>query len=275
MAIGINEFAPSYDTYEYGSTPGPSPITVEVPKAKKSSKKKSSTYKVSKPAQNVFGGLSPEQGAVAVSSDGGATWQEQPRGFAPGYDTERGLGLMDAILSSYPGITPEDAAAVAGNFMQESYAIPNIYQGENPSNAGTTKRKDGGYGLAQWTGPRRQALMAMPSPETLDTQMQYFMQENAGPEATNWQEVLAAPNLNAKTETFMREWERPGVPALQNRLNFANDIYNLYSNRQRMLDRLMAPITRVPTAPIEIVRPNLDANLMLRQPRLVVPANVE
>jgi hypothetical protein len=229
---------------------------------------------VSKPAQNVFGSSSPEQGAVAVSTDGGATWQEQPQGFASGYDTERGLGLMDAILSSYPSITPEDAAAVAGNFMQESYAIPNIYEGENPSNAGTTNREDGGFGLAQWTGPRRQALMAMPSPETLDTQMQYFMQENAGPEATNWQQVLAAPDLNAKTETFMREWERPGVPALNKRLGFANDIYNLYQNRERMRQSLQTPITTMELQPVDIVRPNLDANLMLREPRIPMPTRI-
>lgn len=282
MAIGINEFAPSYETYEYGATPGPPPIIVEVPKA---SRKKKTSYKVSKPAENVFAmaapaqrasnvyGESTGQGALAFSEDGGKTWIETPpqEAYAPGYDLNRGLDIMDAVMAAYPNATPEDAAAVAGNFMQESYGIPNIYEGQNPQTAGKTKPDKGGFGVAQWTGPRRTALMQMENPELLDTQIRYFQQENAGPEASNWAEVLSAPNLNAKTETFMREWERPGVPALENRINFANSIYDLYNNRQRMLDALMTPITRVPVAPVDIVRPNLDANLMLRQPRLAMP----
>lgn len=207
----------------------------------------------------------PEQGPL-VSADGGNTWipQNQQVAVSPGYDTNRGIEIMDALTQLYPGMNPDVAAGVAGNLLYESYGLPNIYEGQNPSNAGSYTPETGGYGLAQWTGPRRSALMAMPNPETLATQMQYLAQENAGPERSAWEATMAAPTLQDAARVFATQWERPGVPALNRRIDLATQLRNAYDMRnademQRQAQILAQPMQIAPL-PIE---QNLDYNLML------------
>lgn len=93
------------------------------------------------------------------------------------------------------------------NFMDESGLDTGI-QEINP------RAGRGGYGLAQWTGPRRIALEDFARSQgkpinDLDTQLDFFMQENAGPEAAAWKQVMAAPNANEAAVAFVNAWERP------------------------------------------------------------------
>lgn len=194
---------------------------------------------------------------------------------APGYDINRGLAIMDAIVSQYPGIDPDTAAAVAGNFLYESYGLPNIYEGQNPSNAGTYVPQTGGVGIAQWTGPRRRGLMAMENPLTLDTQIKYFAQENAGPEAKAWSNVLAQPDLESATRVFTTDWERAGVPAINRRIGLAKDVAGAYYGRnaaemQRQAD-LLGAMPPMPIQPMVIERPSEP--MMVPQERRPVDFN--
>jgi len=107
------------------------------------------------------------------------------------------------------GVPAHVAQGVAANFRDESGFNTGI-QELNPHSG------RGGYGLAQWTGPRRVALenfaasRGAPSDDP-EVQMDFFMQENAGPEAGAWQKVLASPDASSAASAFVNEWERPAA----------------------------------------------------------------
>ena len=65
-----------------------------------------------------------------------------------------GTKLAQNLMSDF-GLTKEQAAGVTGHFGHESGFRPGINE-QNPLIPGSR----GGYGLAQWTGPRRRALEA-------------------------------------------------------------------------------------------------------------------
>ena len=105
------------------------------------------------------------------------------------------------------GVPQHVAQGVVMNFMDESGLDTGI-QEINP------RAGRGGYGLAQWTGPRRVALEEFAASQgkpinDLDTQLDFFMQENAGPEAAAWKRVMAAPDANEAAVAFVNAWERP------------------------------------------------------------------
>lgn len=105
------------------------------------------------------------------------------------------------------GVPVHTAEGVVMNFMDES-GLESGIQEQNPT-AGR-----GGFGFAQWTGPRRVALeqfaqsQGKPAHDP-DVQLDFFMQENAGPEAAAWKQVLAAPTAQDAAVAFVNKWERP------------------------------------------------------------------
>jgi hypothetical protein len=107
------------------------------------------------------------------------------------------------------GVPQHIAQGVALNFRDES-AFNTGIQELNPHNG------RGGYGLAQWTGPRRANLESFAASrgapvDDPNVQLDFFMSENAGPEAQAWQQVLAAPTAQDAAATFVNEWERPAA----------------------------------------------------------------
>jgi hypothetical protein len=107
------------------------------------------------------------------------------------------------------GVPQHVAEGVVMNFQDESGLNTGVQE-----QAPTSGR--GGFGLAQWTGPRRVALeqYAQARGKPIDdpnVQLDFFMQENAGPEAAAWKQVLAAPDRNAAAVTFVNAWERPAA----------------------------------------------------------------
>lgn len=105
------------------------------------------------------------------------------------------------------GVPLHVAQGVVMNFMDESGLEAGIQE-----HAPTSGR--GGYGLAQWTGPRRVALeeyaRAQGKPvNDPDVQLDFFMQENQGPEAAAWKAVMAAPTAEDAAVAFVNQWERP------------------------------------------------------------------
>src|SRR4030095_10667783 len=67
---------------------------------------------------------------------------------------------------------------------------------------------------AQWTGPRRIALedYARSQGKPIDdpeVQLDFFMQENQGPEAPAWKAVMSAPTAQDAAVAFVNKWERP------------------------------------------------------------------
>jgi hypothetical protein len=99
------------------------------------------------------------------------------------------------------------AEGVVMNFQDESGLDTGIQ--EHAPRAGR-----GGFGIAQWTGPRRVALedfaRAQAKPvDDLDLQLDNFMRENVGEEAAAWQAVMNSPDRNTAAVNFVNKWERP------------------------------------------------------------------
>jgi len=103
------------------------------------------------------------------------------------------------------GVPEHIAKGVAMNFRDES-----------SYDTGARESGGGGFGLAQWTGPRRTALetyartMGKPVDDP-DLQLDFFMQENAGSEKAAWQKVMAAQTAQDAAKVFVNEWERPAA----------------------------------------------------------------
>jgi len=113
--------------------------------------------------------------------------------------------VVDALVAR--GVPLHVAQGVAANFMDESGLDTGIQELHPYSGRG-------GYGLAQWTGPRRIALedfaKAQGKPiNDLDTQLDFFMNENQTTEAPAWRSVMATTNPQDAATAFVNKWERP------------------------------------------------------------------
>jgi uncharacterized protein YabE (DUF348 family) len=104
------------------------------------------------------------------------------------------------------GLSREQTAGIMGNLMQE--------HGFNTT----------GDGLAQWTGSRKQALMSMPDPYSIDTQLAFLMGELNGGYVSVLNSVKASSTVDAATIAFQNGYEKCGVCAQSSRIQFAYNI---------------------------------------------------
>lgn len=163
------------------------------------------------------------------------------------------------------GYTPEQAAGIVGNLMQES--TPNL----NINAVG-----DGGksYGIAQWQKDRRTALgtFAKKKPEetTLDDQLKFIEEElNTVPEFKRVRDKLKqAKTSDEAAEIFMSGYEKPSDKKLDRRQGFANQ---LLTSRQ--------PAATVPNTAPEAPAPasstsNTSSNTSSNNAKSLAPAAV-
>lgn len=145
------------------------------------------------------------------SSSGDATYKRSfPRLFRYGTGAS-GYGSSVYVI-----------AALAGNAWRESHVNPTLQQVGG-----------GAFGIFQWDGTRREALLSWLSDNGYDStdpngQMQYLIVEG------DWQgsyggissldEFMQSDSTDVTmlTAAFCTCWERPGVPALDERIQFAN-----------------------------------------------------
>lgn len=121
----------------------------------------------------------------------------------------------------HSGLDPQAAAGVMGNLQQESSMDPAAPGG----------------GLAQWIGARQQALDQYAaqnglSPNSLDAQLGYLMTELKSGQYGNINTLNSEPTPTAAADYFEQTFEKAGVPMMQNREAYANEIYNHYVNGQ-------------------------------------------
>jgi len=121
-------------------------------------------------------------------------------------------GLLDR------GLSPQVADAFMMNFADESSLNPSANEA-SPLVPGSR----GGFGLAQWTGPRRQALEAFAAQRgapvgDVNTQLDFLMSELGGPEASAYQAIQAAPDTGSAAAAIARNFLRPAQQHLDARV---------------------------------------------------------
>ena len=119
------------------------------------------------------------------------------------------------------GLSDLQAAGLLGNLGHESGGFRQL-QAVAPAVAGSR----GGWGLAQWTGPRRVAMEAWcrargRDPADPEAGYGYLCAELRGTEAAALEALRTAATLEAATAVVCGRFERPGILALPSRLAWA------------------------------------------------------
>lgn len=141
----------------------------------------------------------------------------QGSGMAPSVGSEVAAAVMpqggnaDMIRQGLlaRGMPEHVADAFLLNFQDESGLNPGINEA-NPIVPGSR----GGFGLAQWTGPRRKQLEAFAeqrgaSVADPNVQMDFLMAELQGPESRAAQSIFAAPDTGSAAAAIVNEFLRP------------------------------------------------------------------
>jgi hypothetical protein len=119
------------------------------------------------------------------------------------------------------GLDVESAAAILGNLGHESGGFRSL-QEKKPLVPGSK----GGYGWAQWTGPRRRLFEAYVVRNKLDATSDkanygFLFVELKGSERSAIPAVKAAKGLRAKVVAFEANFERAGIKHYDSRLVWA------------------------------------------------------
>lgn len=116
------------------------------------------------------------------------------------------------------GLPPHVAEGIVWNLQDESGLDPGINEA-----APTVPGSRGGFGLAQWTGPRRVALEAYARDrgapvDDLDVQLDFLVDELHGPEQNALSSLMASRNPQEAAAAFVRDYERPAQQHLDRRV---------------------------------------------------------
>lgn len=129
------------------------------------------------------------------------------------------------------GIDPKAASGIVGGLMLES--------GGNTTDISTTAEnpESGAYGIGQWTGPRKDELMAFAEetggdPNDLDTQISFLIHELKGSENGALQEILKAQSPDEAGRLADQFYERSeGTDKIRNqKATNAQTIYDMFMN---------------------------------------------
>jgi hypothetical protein len=87
----------------------------------------------------------------------------------------------------------------------------------------------GGFGLNQWTGPRRRAFEAYAAErglplDDLNVQLDFTMSELQGPESAAWSALQGAKDPIEAARIYSDSFLRPGIPHMDKRLGYAAEI---------------------------------------------------
>jgi len=83
------------------------------------------------------------------------------------------------------GYSDEATAAIVGGLQSESFTTLDP----------TTENSGGAFGIAQWLGPRKAALLLKPNPDSLQTQLDFIIEEFKNTEKTAGTALLQAKTL--------------------------------------------------------------------------------
>jgi len=129
-----------------------------------------------------------------------------------GREAEIRAGLIER------GMAPHIADGFLMNFKDESGLDPGINEA-----APIVPGSRGGFGLAQWTGPRRVALEKFAAargaaPSDANVQLDFLMTELQGPESRAARNILAAPDAGSAAAAIATDFLRPAPEHLERRV---------------------------------------------------------
>lgn len=169
--------------------------------------------------ESAMSGVPQDNSALAAALGGGMPQMLQSQGAAqpapysitpgeaPGAASFGPDGLVRGLTAR--GLPEHVAQGFALNAQDESGFNPGINEA-NPTVAGSR----GGFGLMQWTGPRRVALekFAQSTGRPLadpDVQMDFLVQELQGPESRAAKAILSAPDTGSAAAAIVSNFLRP------------------------------------------------------------------
>lgn len=149
------------------------------------------------------GGVDPLAGgasSTSASTAGGSASPVLPKGEMAGYVR---AGLIER------GLPEHVADGFVMNFQDESGLNPGINEA-SPLVPGSR----GGFGLSQWTGPRRRELEAYAKQRGVDVsnpdmQMDFLMKELSGSEASAAKSILASQDSGSAAAAIVNKFLRP------------------------------------------------------------------
>jgi hypothetical protein len=164
-------------------------------------------------------GAGTSGGGMRARPSGGPTGTSGPSTLDLSAAGGRGVQLAQALQRDL-GLTPAQASGVVGNLMRESGLRSDIEE----------RGGGGGYGLAQWTGPRRANLERFAAergkpPGDFDTQYQFLLHELRGPESRALATLRQAQTPEEAAFVFDRDFERSGVKAMPERTASARAVF--------------------------------------------------
>lgn len=104
------------------------------------------------------------------------------------------------------GLTREQAAGIMGNLMQEH------------------KFNTSGDGLAQWSGSRKAALMSLPNPDSIYTQLDFLWMELSGSYIKALNSIRDSTTVEGAVIAFQNQYERCGYCREDLRIQYAYNI---------------------------------------------------
>lgn len=121
--------------------------------------------------------------------------------------------IIDGLIRR--GVPRNAAVGMAGNIAVESGYDPGINE-----IAPLVEGSRGGFGLIQWTGPRRKQLEAFAGDKVadLDTQLDFLVHELGTTEKRAAEAIYAAQSPTEAARLVSERFLRPGIPHLERRL---------------------------------------------------------
>ncbi|MGM0020250.1 hypothetical protein IGK80_001129 [Enterococcus sp. DIV0609] len=137
--------------------------------------------------------------------------------------TENAKQIYSNLKKAFPQLTAQAMAGILGNFQQESGIMPTAVERPNDPLSG--------HGIAQWTAGRTTNLKNFAKEKgkewsDLGLQIEFLIYELNGSEKAS-QSVFTLTSVEQATEEWQIKFERAGIPAMGNRLNYANHWYSV------------------------------------------------
>lgn len=146
------------------------------------------------------------------------------------------LAIVQGLMER--GLPYHVALGIAGNMAVESG-----YRTDINEIAPLVEGSRGGFGLNQWTGPRRRALEAAAQArgvpvDDLGFQLDYTIEELYGPERNAFNALRQTQTPEEAARVYSEQFLRPGIPHMDRRIAETNALAGMMPNQPQQQNAL-------------------------------------